>query len=439
MLKLFKTLTIHMAILILSFCVVCTPGIKKTRAAMLKDGGNHIAMLMIRLFENPTNLELNFQVMQAQMAEGNLEAAEATLERVLILDPESRLARFLMAEIRIKLGKLASARVLLVELIEDPDTAEDTRQRAEILVASIDSANSTRRHSGGYSLFMGQTDNAFGRSEENSILFLDLPAENTTKDKSDQFYGYQAYYRVAQELNSQIPTQLDGGVRFSLRDTHDPSLSDIRTVSADVSLVRSDKYRLSAGLFGSYTDVNHQDFSRSMGLFLSARIPVFSGFQVSTNVTGNRSIYMKYDGVADNPGKSGRAFSTQFDITRPIGNGFVKLGLSTGVNKAENNVNNYRYEKSQLTGFYKMGFFSATASVSRQSTRYEEADVFVSSKKQKSSTNQASLNMQFETFRAPYLGTITPYINMKYFETSSNIPNYRRNGGEVSLGMGGTF
>lgn len=113
-----------------------------------------LPVLMAALFQNPTNLELNFEIMQAQMAEGNLEAAEATLERVLILDPDSRLARFLMAEIRIQLGKLSSARVLLLELLDDPDTNEDTRNRAEALIAQIDDASATIKHSGGYSFYL---------------------------------------------------------------------------------------------------------------------------------------------------------------------------------------------------------------------------------------------------------------------------------------------
>ena len=45
-------------------------------------------------------------VVQAQIAEGNLEGAEATLDRVLIIDPDSTLAKILIADIKIKLENL---------------------------------------------------------------------------------------------------------------------------------------------------------------------------------------------------------------------------------------------------------------------------------------------------------------------------------------------
>ena len=276
---------------------------------------SELSLLMAQLFDDPTNLELNFEIMQAQIAEGNLEAAEATLERVLILDPKSRLARFLMAEIRIQLGKLSSARVLLIELIDDPETTPNTRTRAEQLVTQIDDATQTVRFSGGYSVYMGQTQNAFGRSEKSQILFLDIPVENTTKDKSDQYYGYQLYYRMLKELDSQTPTQLDAGIRFSKRDTHDPSLSDLKTISADISVVQIDQHRISAGLFGAYTDVNNQDFSRNLGLTVNVRTTLFDAVQFATNVTANRTIYLPIETVANNRGKSNRSYSLQFDVT----------------------------------------------------------------------------------------------------------------------------
>ena len=404
-----------------------------------EENGDQLTVLMAMLFDDPTNLELNFQIMQAQMAEGNLEAAEATLERVLILDPTSRLARFLMAEIRIQLGKLASAKTLLQELVEDPDTNADTKERAYILIEQINAASKTTRHSGGYVIYAGQTQNAFGRSEENQILFLDLPVENTTKDKSDQYYGYDLYYRFLNELDYQTPTQIDSGIKFSKRDTHDPSLSDLKTFSADISLIRIDGYRATLGLFGSYTDVNNQDFSRSIGTTISGRTTLFNAVEVSANLTANRSIYMPVETIADNPDKSSRSYSLQADVTRPTGFGFLKLGLSGGLSKATNSINDYAFEKAQLSFQARMGRFTLGGSVSRQATRYDEADTFVSSERQKTHTNEASLNIQVEAIKNKYTGTIAPYLNMKTFESTSNIPNYERNGGEVTFGIGSTF
>ena len=67
-----------------------------------------------------------------------------------------------------------------------------------------------------------------------------------------------------------------------------------------------------------------------------------------------------------------------------------------------------------------MGRFTLGGSVSRQATRYDEADTFVSSERQKTHTNEASLNIQVEAIKNKYTGTIAPYLNMKTFESTSH-------------------
>ena len=133
-----------------------------------------VSDLMDALFQDPTNLQLNFRVMQAQIAEGNLEGAEATLDRVLILDPDSTLAKILIADIKIKLGKFSSARLILDQLITDPATPGQTRDRAEELAAQINEAIDPVKVRGGYAIYAGVTGNAYGRSEEGEILLVIL-------------------------------------------------------------------------------------------------------------------------------------------------------------------------------------------------------------------------------------------------------------------------
>lgn len=391
--------------------------------------------LMKLLFDNPTNLELNFMVMQAQMAEGNLEAAEATLERVLILDPSSTLARILIAEIRIKLGKLSSARLVLDELIEDETTSPQTRARAEEFVEQINDTISTRRFKGGVSVFAGQTENAFGRSKDDEILIFNLPINNATKNKSDQVYGYQAYYRMVQELDYQVPTVLDAGVNFNSRETHDPALSDLHTVSADISISRAGKFQFSSGVFSSYTDVNKQDFNRRLGVFMSASMPLFNYVQLTNTVTATRSIFMPYSAVVNNAGKSNRSYTEKLDITRPTGFGYLRLGLSAGTTKAEQRLNNFRFEKVQLDVVALLGNLSLSSSLSRQWTRYNQADIFVSTERQKSAIDQATLSLKILDNDPLRSTRVQPYLNLTASETESNIPNYRRNSGEVALGL----
>ena len=401
--------------------------------------GPSLAQLMVKLFQNPADLELNFQVMQAQITEGNLEGAEATLERVLFIDPESTIARVLLADIQIQLGKFISAKRILDDLIEDEQTPEQTRQRALGLAEQIEAGLDTTVISGGYSFYAGQTENAFGRSKDDEILLLNLPLENTTKDKSDQFYGYRTYLSIAEELDYQTPTQVSAGISFSGRDTHDPARSDVESLSVNISLLRADEYRMNIGAFGSYTDVGKQDFNKSLGVFAGITKPFANIASVNATFSAVRNIYFPFAGVANNDGKSNRSFTLRTDMTRSTGFGFVKLGLSGGINNAQDRVNDFQFEKTELVGYAANDYVSINASLSRQWTRYDIADTFISSERQKTTINELALNFRYLDVVDIYGISHVPYINLSVSDTESNIPNYRRDGAEFSVGVEASF
>ena len=395
--------------------------------------------LMAALFEDPTNLELNFRVMQAQIATGNLEGAEATLERVLYIDPDSTIARILMADIQIQLGKFISAKRILDAIIENKDSPPQTVERAKELVDQIEGTLETRQVSGGFSFYLGQTENAFGRAKEEEILLFDLPFENDTKDKSDQVYGYRAYLSIVQELNYQTPTQFRAGLTTSGRETHDPSRSDVQTHTLDFSFQQNDAIRSTLGGYGSYTNVGLQEFSKSVGGFVSASTQLKNIGALTATLSASRNVYFPFNGVANNAGKTNRSYSFSVDLTRGANFGFVKLGLLGGVNNAQDEINDFRFEKAELTGFATNNVFALTATLARQWVRYDIADTFISAKRQKSETDSISLNLRYlNAVEIDDLDFI-PFLRASASETKSNIPNYRKDSAEVSVGMEVSF
>ena len=92
------------------------------------------------LFADPTNIELNLAYLQQQLAGRNFKGAAATLQRVLLLDPQSRLAKVLYAEVQIQLGNLADARSTLLVLLKDMAIPETMRVKANELLAAIEQA-----------------------------------------------------------------------------------------------------------------------------------------------------------------------------------------------------------------------------------------------------------------------------------------------------------
>ena len=121
-------------------CLVASPvlGLMMTSSVMAAepDGGMvnpsiTDAALMAELLENPQSLPLNFALLQRQMDAGQLRAAAVTIERLLLLDPDSKLTKILLAELRYKLGEAAVAEMLLSEVIADSTTPDDMRAQAE--------------------------------------------------------------------------------------------------------------------------------------------------------------------------------------------------------------------------------------------------------------------------------------------------------------------
>lgn len=139
------------------------------------------------LFEDPTNLQTNFLLVEAQTRAGDLKGASATLERVLLIDPDSKLARILFAEAQFSLGNNQTAKLILNQLISEADTPEDMKSKAAFIIQRIEESESALDISMSATIAYGVADNARNAASEDNILFLDLPVENTTSAGSESF------------------------------------------------------------------------------------------------------------------------------------------------------------------------------------------------------------------------------------------------------------
>lgn len=398
-----------------------------------------VAELMDALFQDPTNLQLNFRVMQAQIAEGNLEGAEATLDRVLIIDPDSTLAKILIADIKIKLGKFTSARLILDQLIMDPATPDQTRERAEVLAEEINQVINPVKIRGGYAIYSGVTGNAYGRSEENEILFGDTAFTNTTKKGNDDFAGFFAYVTSSRELDFQTPTVFEYGANIAARDTHDPALSDTNTITVNATFKRNGLHNMTAGVSAGYSAVNKDDFSRNVGAFASYSIPVKQFLNVTQSISANRTEFYEFPGIANNQDKTNNSVILKTEFSKPTALALYKLALSGGRSFAKGAIYDLRHEKAELSVLTLFKGFSFSADLSKHWIRYKTADTFISSQQQKTTTDEASLNIRYaEGIQADDKNYI-PFLKLSVKDSSSNIPNHRREGSEVSMGVEGSF
>ena len=391
------------------------------------------------VFANPTDLQLNFALFQEQVASGDLDGATMTLERVLLIDPGSKLAKVLLADVNLQKGNLQLARNILSTLLAEDDTPLDMARRAELLLAEIESQLDPVKVQARLAMEFGQTENAFGRSKSDEILFLNLPITNTTPDKSDPYMSYQGSVKTLRELNRQTPTLLEAGVSVTGRDTRHRGLSDIRTVSANLSVTELSRISLSGGLFASSSRVNHHSFSSNAGLFLAMSVPSMSGWNLTPSVSASHTRYGNYPGVSGNRDRTDRSVVANIDVSREFERAVFSLAMSAGRAKARARIHSLKFQKVDMTLAGMVGDLSVTGSLSRQWTRKDAADTLISPLRPTLRQDVRSLKLRYPPRQFDAGLSFSPYLRFLSRSTKSNIVNHRREGSEAAIGIETAF
>ena len=395
--------------------------------------------LIDMVFEDPTNLQLNFALFQEQLGSADLDGAMVTLERVLLIDPSSKLAKVLLADVNMKKGNLPLARKILSDLLAEEDTPLDMATRAELLLTDIETQLDPVRVQSRLALEFGQTENAFGRSKSDEILFLNLPINNATPDKSDPYVNYRASVTAIRDLNRQTPTLLETGISVTGRDTRHRNLSDIRTVSANLSVTELARVGLSGGLFASSSRVNHKSFSSNAGLFVAVTSTLADGWKTTQSLSASRTYYRNYPGIANNRGRTDRSVAAKLDVTREFEKAVASLALSAGRAKARNRIHSLKFHKAEMALAGAVGNLNLIGSVSRQWTRKDAADTLISPLRPKLRQDVRSLKLRYPP-QTGFAGlSLSPYLRVTSHSTKSNIANHRREGSEAAIGIETAF
>ena len=391
------------------------------------------------VFDDPTNLELNFALFQQQMATGDLDGAASTLERVLLVDPRSKLAKMLMADVSLRKGDFLVARNILGNLLQEEDTPDEMAARAEALLAEVDARLDPTKVQARMALEYGSTENAFGWANSDEILFLNLPITNNTPDRSDDYFTYNLGLDLLRELDRQTPTLLEAGISVTGRDTSHRDLSDVRTMSADLSLTQLAAVSLSGGLFASTTRVNHQSFNRNVGIYAAMTTPLGARWEASQSISYSRSRYADFAGIANNRGRSERSLVAKLGLSREFSRALVNLSVSAGRLRARNRLQDLNFQKAELTMAGMLGDVSVTGSLSRQWTQNKHADSFVSPLSPKKRQDSRSVKLRYPRGSAIGDFYFIPYLRMTSHSTKANIPNNRREGSEAAIGIETVF
>ena len=192
-----------------------------------------------KLFENPTSIEINLAYLQEQLASGNFKGAAATLQRILLLDPNSKLAKVLYAEVQLKLGNRADARLILQQLLGDRSLSVPMREKAATLNEALERSEERLSISGSAGLAGGSADNALAAPKGPIMLFNDQAIANTSEKITEPFVDFDGVLSLSYKLPTYRERAVTTGFGVAGRDYIDQNMADSITgfVSLGLSLI----------------------------------------------------------------------------------------------------------------------------------------------------------------------------------------------------------
>ncbi len=382
----------------------------------------------------PDDIELNTRWANQQVADGDLKGAAATLERILLIEPELTTVRVFHAIVLYRLDDLAGAeaeldRVRYAELDASlAATVDDYRRRIE---------RRQRRTRGAFSISGGaQYDsNRNSAPKSDSLLIRDFRFQLGDGVTEDDDYAYVAITDVGFEhdLGSQEQHTLFGRLSYYNAEQENQEIFDVRSTSGEVGLLyRTQPIDWTFSLSGGLVDLSSEKFVRSIAGEVRGERRV-GPRSMGRAVT--RLEYFDYDGIPN----SIRAYErTGFETTAgfevettwtPAHRTLASLG---GRNRSAD-VRYYSFigptgglQHTWLPG----GGQFVIGGVTLDWNRYKDAQTFISTKIRREIEVRSRL-----LYGAPLsflsaglleggLGDVVLSLNAEYLWVSSNLPNF---------------
>ena len=238
------------------------------------------------IFERPTDIQLNLQLFQEYLKVGAFESAEITLDRILIFDPSSRYAKILLAETRLKLGKLPSARSILIELLNADDLPDEMRTRADTLLSQIDKQLDPTSLQTSVMVATGRTNNVFSAPDDNRLSFLGTLIPSTTPDEHALFKEISTETTWSYVLPSLKPQLVTWGGAISHREYDDQRVTDTTTTGLSVGYKQRNDWGLfSANAFYAKTLAKSENYNRTRAAAFSISTPLSDAIQMNSSLS----------------------------------------------------------------------------------------------------------------------------------------------------------
>lgn len=402
-----------------------------TQANSLKD----------KLFADPTNIEINLAYLQQQLAGGNFKGAAATLQRVLLLDPSSKLAKVLYAEVQLKLGNRADARLILQQLLTDKSLSVEMRARAQTLSDALEQSERRLSIAGSAGFSSGSADNALAVPKGPVVLFNDTEIANSSNEAAEPFLDFDGVVSLSYQLPSYRKRSLTAGAGLAGRDYIDFNMAD--SITSFVSFGYNEERGLPWSFnYSAYTtDVSGHPYNAGQqGIFgISSNLPRGASMRASFRVGETR--HFKYLGSSAGKERDSEGIGFTLTYAKPIDGLPIPLFLTTSLGGDENDAEvDYFSTKSVSAGITartRLADISLSLTVDFLATEYDAPNTIISSKTREDERSRASFSLGFKL--PPHYGALNIGLSGFVADTRSNIPNSTKTLSELKFGIRHNF
>jgi hypothetical protein len=392
------------------------------------------------VLKDPDNIQLNFRFARQQVADGNVKGASATLERILLIQPDLAAVRLFYAAVLIRLDSLGEAeqQLDLVAAAKDPKASEQVERYRDAIAERRKRTHVTVSIAAG-----GQYDtNPSATPAGNSLLVSDIAV---AIDPSDDDYARIGQSRVAftHDLGYQAGHRVFGGATFAVTDQITEQSLDLGAVALNLGATyQYHELKISPELL--VTDVNLAD--QQYFLSLGGRVTVEYRLAREWRLTGLvEAVTQDYDSISVSTSaneNSGSQIDAEIAVRYLLApNMRLRASIRHTDKRAEKSYNQYYGDKLSGRFIWLLGqgrFLSSDLSVGVKF--YDGADSLVSGRVRRDESFQgrvtlglpinsmlpaAAEHVWFENFLILLSG--------EYYSARSNITNYTYDNGRAKV------
>ncbi|MDC1020105.1 tetratricopeptide repeat protein [Alphaproteobacteria bacterium] len=387
------------------------------------------------VFQNPADPDLNIQLAQIQIRLGRNKAAIATLERIVIFDPDHVEARGLLMRLNLAIGNVVDARLHAETLAVNPNADAAQIHDAKAVMEMLEKRNEALSVSGYLVIGGGINDNPAGGSKGNlarignTIGQLDKPAD------SEAFVISTTALNMRLRLPYQRQTDLGLSLIGHIREYSHYDDGDINALSMAATYSRAFRHvQAHSQIYASRIVLDGHPYLNSY----SAEIAL--AHHLADNISGvvigqvNRRIY-KNRSQPNASIRSGNRYHMRYQITRTFPSVQISGGVEAGFTDASAAWSRAaeRGVSSEITTDIFPGLLSL-------STHYSTADHAHTNPSHGDIRRHDIIRQMTIKHRIGLTGWSVPQQNEPSLTISigatnqtSNIENYSRNSGEISL------